>query len=139
MTRMNESLGKRMHMLEDLVARLVEDQRRLSEEIKCYKEGDPSRSGIIEMASSMDSSQQDCSLELDDPMGDSIMPQEDIPPVVLDQPPGNTIDPELVESPSQKNGVAVPGAESNVVGADAADCAYTDAYGQIYSQGDDTQ
>ncbi|RMJ28782.1 putative transcription factor [Aspergillus sp. HF37] len=127
----DESLAKRMQMLEDLVAKLVEDQRRLSDEIKCYKDGDGS--GIAEM----DSSQQDCSLELNE-IG-AAMPQEEIPPVVLDQPSGNTIDPELVESASQKNGMAVPGAESNDAGADAADCAYTDAYGQIYDQGDDAQ
>lgn len=127
----DESLAKRMQMLEDLVAKLVEDQRRLSEEVKCYKDGNGS--GIIEM----DSSQQDCSLELDE-MG-AAMPQEEAQPVVLDQPSGNTIDLELVESASQKNGMAVPGAESSDAGAETADCAYTDAYGQIYDQGDDAQ
>lgn len=150
-----DSHGKRIQMLEDLVTRLVDDQRRLSDEIKACKDGSSGSSGgIVEM----DPSQPDCSLELGDmdgiaPPGTGdhdrvaeIPPPTPTPPaptapVVLDQSAGSTIDPELVDA-SQRNGlgVAQPVGEVNAGGsADMGVSAYTDAYGHIYAQGDDAQ
>lgn len=137
---MNESFGKRLHVLEDLVTRLVEEQRRLATQIA----GKDVPAGFGECSSQPE---PDCSLELDHvaPHGDPI---GNVSSVLLDEGPSNLIDPGLVQSATQQedNNLVpeIPAATDPVVGSGNVErenltAAFTDDYGQIYTHGDDSQ
>ncbi|RJE18508.1 hypothetical protein PHISCL_09161 [Aspergillus sclerotialis] len=139
--QMNESFGKRLHVLEDLVTRLVEEQRRLAAQIAGK---DEPAAGFAES-----NAQPDCSLELDHvaPQGDPI---GNVSSVLLDEGSGNLIDPGLVQSTTQQEGDSlvvpeIPAANTDpVVGSGNVEkenltAAFTDDYGQIYTHGDDSQ
>lgn len=126
-------------MLEDMVATLVDEQRKLAAQIVGNKEG----SGPVQ-----DTARPDCSLELDN----TAVTQEDpidVPPVLLDDASDSLIDPDLVQSTGQQagNGLGVP---DTTVAADSAvrpandeneesTSSHTDDYGQVYMHGDDAQ
>lgn len=126
-------------MLEDMVATLVGEQRKLAAQIAGNKEA----SGPVQATA-----RPDCSLELDN----TVVTQEDpidVPPVLLDDASDGLIDPELVQSTSQQagNGLGVSdttAATDSAVGSandekEESSASYTDDYGQIYTHGDDTQ
>lgn len=140
---MNESFGKRVTMLEELVGRLMEGQRMLEGEIALLKgrnEGQnsnenqnptPDSTGRIEHTETRD---PDCSIDL------GIVPDHiaEIPPI-LDHPGTvNTIDPELVERSSHSGSGLDLSVDSAAREPESAS-AYMDDYGQMYTQGDDAQ
>ena len=140
--RINESFGKRLHVLEDLVTRLLEEQRRLAAQIAA-KDGPTAGFG-----NESTQPQPECSLELD------IAQQEDqidhVSSVLLDEAPDNLIDPELVQSATQQEGDSFVVPEIPVTNTDLAvgsgnvekeafTSVFTDDYGQIYTHGDDSQ
>lgn len=136
---MDESFGKRLQMLEDMVATLVDEQRKLATQLVGNKEG----SGTVQTTA-----RPDCSLELDN----TVVTQEDpidVPPVLLDDASDSLIDPDLVQSTGQQAGNCL-GVSDTIVAADSAvelandekeesTSSYTDDYGQVYTHGDDAQ
>lgn len=132
---MDESFGKRLQMLEDLVATLVDEQRRLTAQIAGNRDTGNAR--------------PECSLGLGH-MDSTVVSQEtidNVPPVLVDEASGGLIDPELVQPTAQQLEVpeitaanTTPGAvQSSNDGKEEPTSAYTDNYGQIYTHGDDAQ